>query len=483
MNISHEHCYRALRTHDARFDGHFFVAVSSTGIYCRPVCAVRTPRPENCHFYISAAAAESAGYRPCMRCRPELAPGNASVDATRRLARVAAELIDEGALNDQSLPALAEQLGVSDRHLRRSFKEQYGVAPHQYAQTRRLLLAKQLLTDTRLTVTEVAMNSGFSSLRRFNALFKECYRMTPSALRKMRKNSTPGQSEQLQLSLSYRQPFDWQRLIGFLSKRTIAGVESVTDNSYHRTLRLQQGDRTLSGWLSVSESETPGRLLLQLPSALAPALPVILTRIRRLFDLDCNPEPIAQQLGSLAEARPGLRLPGAFDGFEMAIRAIVGQQVTVKAAHTLAGRLAERFGLPLDTPAKALNRTFPDAARLSEASIDDIASLGIVSSRARAIIALARAVADGELNLNHCSDIDHSIEQLQALPGIGPWTAQYIAMRALSWPDAFPASDLGLIRAMGLKQPKQLQEQAEAWRPWRAYAVIHLWTQLSEGQS
>ena len=483
MIENHELCYNALKAHDTRFDGHFFVAVSSTGIYCRPVCPARTPKPENCQFYGSASAAESDGYRPCMKCRPELAPGNSSIDSTKRLAKITAQMIEEGALTDTPLSELAQVLAVSDRHLRRTFKSVYGVSPQRYAQTQRLLLAKRLLTDTDLSMTEVAMNAGFSSLRRFNGQFKSHYQLTPSSLRKGRKSQPEpnSDSDRLQFTLSYRPPFDWPRLISFLNQRSIAGVESAADGqNYRRTVCIDHGKGRLSGWISISNLSERNCLKLVLDQSLAPAIATILNRTRQVFDLDCNPEPISLQLGELAASRPGLRLPGAFDSFEMAVRAILGQQVSVKAAHTLAGRIAATFGESLDTPYEELDRIFPSAHRLSLVDPMQIKGLGIVTKRANTIVALAQAIDSGELCLSRTLNIEETIQKLQSIPGIGPWTAQYIAMRALSWPDAFPDSDLGIIKALGMKRPKELREHAQQWRPWRAYAVMHLWAGLSE---
>lgn len=478
MLLDAAHCYQILKAHDSRFDGRFYVGVSSTRVYCRPVCTVKTPKQENCRFFVSAAAAEVAGFRPCLRCRPELAPGNASIDASARLAQSAASMIEDGHLDDAGIDALAARLDVSDRHLRRVFQTEFGVTRVEYAQTQRLLLAKRLLTDTGLTVTEIALASGFHSLRRFNALFRERYRLSPSALRKSVDGA--GAADLLSFQLSFRPPLDWPALLSFLSKRAIEGVEQIDEAVYARSARFELGGVTHRGWIAVSLNRRKASLDVKLSATLAKAIPATLARTKRLFDLVCDPAPIAAALGALAEGRPGLRLPGAFDGFELAVRAILGQQITVKAARTLAGRFARAFGEAIETPMPGVNRLFPSAAVIADASISDIASLGIVSARANAIIALARAVASGDLRLEPGAQIDGTLTQLRALPGIGEWTAQYVAMRALSWPDAFPHADYGVLKALGEKLPRQALARAAAWQPWRAYAVMHLWKSLEE---
>tara|TARA_A100001391_G_scaffold145707_3_gene103369 strand:+ start:93 stop:1574 length:1482 start_codon:yes stop_codon:yes gene_type:complete len=468
-------CYRALSARDPRFDGHFYVAVSSTGIYCRPVCPARRPRRANCAFYPSAAAAEAQGYRPCLRCRPELAPGLASVDASQLLARAAAVALEQG-LPDQGLAGLAATLGVTDRHLRRVFRREYGVTPVAYAQTRRLLLAKQLLTETRLPVTEVALAAGFGSLRRFNALFRQRYRMKPSDLR--RPGGT-GDRDSFTLQLAYRPPYDWPALRDFLGQRAIAGVESVEAGVYRRTVMLWRDGHCHRGWLAVAPVSGQQRLAVTLSASLAGVVPQVLTRLRRLFDLDCQPSEVAAALGPLADAHPGLRVPGAFDGFEAAVRAVLGQQITVRAAQTLAGRVAAALGEPLDTPFAALTHTFPDAARVAATDADTLGGLGILRSRVGAIRALASACDRGDLVLAPGAPVEDTLAALKALPGIGDWTAHYLAMRALCWPDAFPAADYGVLKALGERSPARARQRAEGWRPWRAYAVMALWRSLA----
>ena len=471
MELDPDRCYDAFTAHDARFDGRVFVGVRSTGIYCRPVCRVRTPRRAMCSFYASAAAAEAAGFRPCLRCRPELAPGLSAMDAGATLAQAAAGLVDAHLAEALTAASLAARVGISERHLRRLFRAYFGVAPAGYLRTRRLLLAKRLLTDTALPVTEIAAAAGFGSLRALESAFQRHYRMVPSALR---RTARPRVSDGLHFTLAYRPPFDFPRLLDFLAGRSIAGVEQVADGEYRRTVRLGAH----RGWLRVR----PGRaaLAVTLSPSLAGVVPVVLAGVRRLFDLDADPLAVAQALGALAAPRPGLRLPGAFEGIEMAVRAVLGQQITVKAARTLAGRFAAAFGAPVETPWSELGIAFPGAERIATLRPSQIAELGIIGRRAELIVALAAAVAEGRLMLSPGAPVQATIAQLQALPGIGPWTAHYIAMRALAWPDAYPEGDYGVRAALGMCSAREARIQAEAWRPWRAYAVMHLWASLGE---
>lgn len=473
-------CYRALRARDARFDGRFFVAVSSTRIYCRPVCTVKPPRLENCRFYPSAAAAEVAGYRPCLRCRPELAPGNASVDATTRLAQAAASLIEDRALDSDGLGGVASSLGITDRHLRRTFGAEFGVSPVEFAQTQRLLLAKRLLTDTSLPVTEVAFASGFGSLRRFNTLFRQRYRLQPGQLRRRANDKGIPVADALSFELSFRPPYDWPAMRAFLGARAIVGVEMLDGSCYRRTVRVIAEGKDHVGWIEIGLSPKKPALHVVVSSSLARVLPPLLGRIKTLMDLSCNPSEVAGVLGELAQRRPGMRVPGAFDGFEVAVRAVIGQQVTVAAARTIAGRFAAALGDPIETPFETLTTVFPSAARVAGVAVDLIAQLGMPTARARTVIALARTVADGDLILTPHTDLDATLERLRRLPGIGEWTAQYIAMRALAWPDAFPHTDLGVMKALKEKNARRVLEAGEAWRPWRAYAVMQLWHSLTK---
>jgi AraC family transcriptional regulator of adaptative response / DNA-3-methyladenine glycosylase II len=472
MLLDPAQCYGALKSRDARFDGRFFTGVKTTRIYCRPVCPAKAPLQRNCSYYPSAAAAELAGYRPCMRCRPELAPGLASVDANRRLAHGAAHLINDGSLQDSSLDALAARLGVSDRHLRRVFQTEFGVAPIAYAQTQRLLLAKGLLTDTALSVLEIAMASGFGSLRRFNDLFTKRYRMTPSDLRRSQRPAAA--ATRIAFELGYRPPYDWASILSFLQQRALDGVEHIADGVYRRTLRIGAH----AGWIEVMPAPKRAALRVVVSESLARVLPTVLSRIKALFDLACNPTEIARALGKLAQRNPGLRVPGAVDGFEIAVRAILGQQITVKGATTITGRLIRAFGDLVTTPHAALSRLFPTAERLAKLTESAIAKHGIIRSRATAILALARALVGGRLSLEPTADVPATLTALEALPGIGPWTAQYIAMRALAWPDAFLHPDVAVQKAMGQRDRRAALASSLAWRPWRSYAVLHLWHSL-----
>jgi AraC family transcriptional regulator of adaptative response / DNA-3-methyladenine glycosylase II len=465
-------CYQAVLTRDPRFDGLFFVGVSSTRIYCRTVCRAKIPQQKNCTFYPSAAAAEQAGFRPCLLCRPELAPGNARIDATGRLAAAIARRIEEGTFIEQRFEDLAQALGVSERHLRRVVQQEFGVSPLELLQTYRLLLAKRLLTDTPLPIADVAYASGFGSLRRFNALFRDRYRLNPTQLRKT-KTATITQ-DALVCEMTYRPPLDWQALLSYLAGRAIAGVETIEGNSYLRTVCLGQHH----GWLAVEPFKDKNALQVKLSLSLVPVLQPTLARVKVLFDLAAEPQQIAAHLGSLAVHHPGLRVPGAFDSFEIAVRTILGQQVSVKAATTLMGRFVQCFGEPIATPFPTLTHLTPTAERVAQADITTIAALGIVGTRAQSIVALAQAIAERTFFLNPGCPIDQTIAQLQDLPGIGPWTAHYIAMRVLGDPDIFLPTDLGIRQALGETNPKRILAIATQWQPWRSYATLHLWKSL-----
>jgi AraC family transcriptional regulator of adaptative response / DNA-3-methyladenine glycosylase II len=473
MDLTPELAYQALLTRDSRFDGLFYVAVKSTRIYCRPVCTVKPPQRKNCTFHENAASCERDGYRPCLRCRPELAPGNSSVDAKSRLVAHAVSLIEDGALSSSSLEELAEQLGVTSRHLRRVFESELGVTPVQFVQTQRLLIAKRLLTDTSMPVNHIAAASGFASVRRFNALFAERYRLNPTQLR--RENSGERKvGDTFHCHLSYRPPFDWESMLSFLQGRACNGVELVRDGKYMRTVFIDG----VSGWLSVEPGAKGCTLLVTLSSTLAPKFLTVLNRLQRLFDLQAKPEMIESHLGSLAAKNPGLRVPGAFDPFEVSVRAILGQQVSVKAASSLAGRLAKKFGKEITTPFPELNLVAPQPEALARAYPDEISSLGVLATRANTIIALAKSYVRGELQLRPGADYEATVAKLISLPGIGPWTADYIAMRCLAWPDAFLYDDLGIKKALGVTSKSAILAATEKYRPWRAYAAMHLWKSL-----
>ena len=471
--------YQALRAHDARFDGRLFIGVTSTGIYCRPVCRVKPPRRENCRFFSNAAQAETQGFRPCLRCRPELAPGLSLADSSSVLADQAARWLAQAAHEgqDPALPSIAARLGVTDRHLRRIFARRHGVTPVAWLSTQRLLLAKQLLTDTALPVTQVALATGFGSLRRFNAAFAERYRLSPSALRR------EGAAEPGALKLAWRPPCDLDGLLGFIARRAVPGQEQVDGLVLRRTLALQHQGQLLAGWVEARFLPERCELHLAAAPALRPVSGPLLLRARHAFDLDADPAAIDPVLASVpGPARPGVRLPGSWCGFETAVRVVLGQQVSVAAARTLCHRLVQRFGQPIETPFPGLDRLFPTAQALAAADAADIGRLGIVRQRVRALQALAAAVADGRLQLQPGADLDTTLATLTALPGIGDWSAQLIALRTLGWPDAWPAADIALLKALGQtaasRDPAAGTTIAEAWRPWRGYAVFKLWLSL-----
>ncbi|MEW5918803.1 MAG: AlkA N-terminal domain-containing protein, partial [Gemmatimonadota bacterium] len=472
--------YNALVARDARFDGVFYVGVTSTRVYCRPVCTARTPKAANCRFFASAEAAEKASFRPCLRCRPELAPGNAPVDDARRIAALLVQRIDEGMLDGGAgLENVARRFGWSSRQIRRIVRKELGVSPIELVLTRRLLRAKQLLTETQLPMIDVASASGFASVRRFNDAFSRRYGLPPTHFRKTARTSAAGSITEtpLELQLHYRPPLDWAALLQFLRARATTGVEHVTDDAYLRTVSL--GTRT--GWLRVRHTAERRALLVQMAPTLAPVLPALLGRLRNLFDLDAHPDLIEAHLSRdpllrrRIATRSGLRVPGAFDSFELAVRAVLGQLVTVKGATTLAGRFVAAFGTPIATPHENLTLLHPTPERIAVLAVSDIASLGITAMRAATIISLAQEITSGRLTLEAGSHPETSVAQLMSIRGIGAWTAQYIAMRALRWPDAFPKEDVALRKALGNVTAARADELSESWRPWRSYAALHLW--------
>ncbi len=483
MDEQHEAYYKAHASRDPRFDGVFFTGVTSTGIYCRPICPARTPKRDNCRFFESAEAAEKESFRPCLRCRPELAPGSAPVDDARRIARLMTHRMEEGWVDGNTgLEEIAAQFELSSRQLRRIVQKELGVSPIELLQTRRLLLAKQLLTETKLPVTEIAFASGFSSLRRFNHVFVSRYRMPPGRLRKQAAEDGGGKHSHgtSVVQLAYRPTYDWDGILEFLGARRVKGVEWIAREGYYRTVGLGK----YRGWISVKHAPGKHALLVEFTDCLAPVLPALLGRLRNLFDVEARPDLITAQLsqdeflGKIAGKNPGLRVPGAFDGFELAVRAVLGQQITVKAATTLACRFAEDFGEKIETPFPELSRLSPSPGKIARANMDAIARLGIVGARARCILALAQAVVSGTLRLDAGVPPETAIQQLTALPGIGQWTAHYIAMRALRWPDAFPKEDIAVRKKLGGVTSKQAGEMSQKWRPWRSYAVLHLWRNL-----
>ena len=457
--LSTDICYQALVSKDSRFDGKFYVGVASTGIYCRTVCTAKTPRRENCTFYPSAAAAEQAGFRPCLRCRPELAPGNSQIDAVSRLAGAAAGRIEEGALTEQSVADLALDLGVSERHLRRVIQSEFGVSPIELAQTQRLLLAKRLLTDTNLPIIDVAFASGFSSLRRFNALFKERYRLNPNQLRRQRdQDAVP---ETLICELAYRPPLDWAGLLAFLTQRLLPGVEVVEGNCYLRTVQIKKQ----RGWIAVEPAKGKDALRVELCATLAPVLLPLLTRVKRLFDLAADPEQIGQRLGDLAADRPGLRVPAAFDGWETALQTLcpVGQ----------IWKLVQTLGQPIETPFPQLTHVTPTAEQVGAAAPQVWDAIAWPDAPKQRIQQLAQAVQAHQIALQPGADGEQLASFLRTELKLDESTMQYLAMRILAWPDALPTTD----PATGASIPAAHRKQSDTWRPWRAYAALHLWKQ------
>ncbi len=482
-------CERARQARDPRFDGLFFIGVLSTGIYCRPICPAPAAKPENIVYFPTAAAAAQAGLRPCLRCRPEVSPGSPAWNGTSATVSRAMLLIRQGALNEGNLEGLARKLGVGSRHLRRLFQAHLGASPKALATTEKVLFAKQLLNETTLSITQIAFASGFGSVRRFNAAFKKCCGQTPSAFR--RPTLTPGHNRapqfQCTLNLTYRPPFDWERLLRFFEARGIPGVEVVADGSYHRTIRINNA----VGRIAVAHAKKNRALRLTVSLPDSRDLMCVVQRVRSMFDLDANMAAIHDVLAAdplletIIHRKPGLRLPGAWDPFEVAVRAIVGQQVSVKGARTVIGRIVAKAGPAFDRADRSGNQAgspsglthlFPTARELWAC---ELGRGGMPGARLKTLKTLSQAVMQGDLSLSVGRSQDEFIKRLTDLPGIGRWTANYIAMRALGEPDAFPASDLGIIKALcrGDRRPteKQVLARAENWRPWRAYAAIYLW--------
>jgi AraC family transcriptional regulator of adaptative response / DNA-3-methyladenine glycosylase II len=471
-------CEQARLTRDARFDGLFFTAVRSTGIYCRPICPAPTALARNVEYFANAAAAASAGYRPCLRCRPEAAPGTPLTRARSDLVAAALRMIEAGALDAGTVAALARRIGVGERHLRRLFVAELGAGPLEIAATRRLLFAKKLLTETTLPITRVAHASGYGSLRRFNAAFVTGYQRAPRALRREQR---PPRDGALTLRLPYREPYDFTALLTFFSRRAIPGIEIVDGKSYTRRFALDKA----AGMLSVTQMPDEPALALRVQFEGTAQLQTICARVRRMFDVDADIAAINAQLRADSRLRvcvrknPGQRLPGGWDGFEIAVRAVLGQQISVAAARTFAVRLVERFGAPARWANLDEVRLFPTAQTIADA---DLTQIGLPRARATTLNAIARAVCDGSVSFRPEQSLPQFVASWVELPGIGDWTAHYIAMRALSHPDAFPAADLVLRKAVtadgALAPLKDLRAMAENWRPWRAYAVMHLWRSM-----
>jgi AraC family transcriptional regulator, regulatory protein of adaptative response / DNA-3-methyladenine glycosylase II len=471
-------CSRARISRDPRFDGKFFIGVRGSGVYCRPICPAPHAKEKNCRYFPTAAAAAEAGFRPCLRCRPECSPGTPAWIGTPNTVSRALRLIGENGL-DGGVENLARQLGVGSRHLRRLFIRHLGATPVAVAQTRRLHFAKKLIDETMLPMHEIAIASGFGCVRRFNAAIRKTYKRTPGQIRRLSRQADSLPENHYLFHLRFRPPYDWLGVLEFLKPRAAPGVEEVANGTYRRTIWFQGA----GGSFEASHDEASHSLNVRVQFGDPRALFFIIERIRSIFDLNADWSAIAgildadPELSGKLKAHPGLRVPGCWNGFEMGVRAILGQQVTVAGATTLAGRLVEKFGEPFSA-SHGLTHIFPTSRTLAEA---DIASIGLPQARARTIRELARAVENNQISFDGVIDCDAFLKQLSSIRGVGKWTAQYIAMRTLGDPDAFPSGDLGLLRALNLETDGELERRAEVWRPWRAYAAMYLWRFGAQG--
>lgn len=474
MDLDSQVCSRARLSRDARFDGKFFIGVIGSRVYCRPICPAPTAKEKNVRYFPTAAAAAEAGFRPCLRCRPECSPGTPAWLGTPNTVSRALRLIAESSLADGGVEVLAERLGVGSRHLRRLFVRHLGATPSAVAHTRRLHFAKKLIDETGLPMSAVATAAGFGCVRRFNAAIRSVYNRTPTHIRRLSRLSGAQPQNQYVFRLRFRPPYNWNGMLGFLAARAIPGVEAVEPGSYRRSIS-RDGNQ---GYFEVSLDEGKDALAVRVQFGDPRALFFIIERIRAMFDLNADWAAIGESLkgdpdlAARVKAEPGLRVPGCWSGFELAIRAILGQQITVKAATALAGRIVHAFGRPFPF-ANGLSHLFPAPQILGEANLS---SIGMPKARAETIRAFARAVCDGRISFDGIIDSELFLARLCEIPGIGKWTAQYVAMRALGEPDAFPSTDLGLLRALALPNPRELERRAEFWRPWRAYAAMYLWT-------
>lgn len=473
VNLDWQVCSRARLSRDPRFDGKFYIGVLGSRVYCRPICPAPTAKEKNCRYFPTAAAAAEAGFRPCLRCRPESCPGTPAWLGTSNTVSRALRLIGESGLEDGGVEFLADRLGVGSRHLRRLFVRHLGATPIAVAQTRRLHFAKKLIDETDLPMNQIAIASGFGSVRRFNAGIDKVYHRTPSQIRRLARKTGFHSGDQYEFRLNFRPPYHWQALLDFIAPRATPGVELVEAATYRRTISANG----LDGSVEVALDEAHDALLVRIDFPDPRSLFGIVERIRAMFDLNADWASIAKTfrgdavLGASVKAEPGIRVPGCWNGFELAVRAILGQQVTVRGATLLAGRIAAAYGKPF-AGRTGLTNLFPTAESLAKAKLENI---GLTGSRAETIRLLARAVASGKIKFEGVVDSEEFLQRLCEIPGIGPWTAQYVAMRALREPDAFPSSDLGLMRALGFGSAREVERSAEPWRPWRAYAAMYLW--------
>jgi len=474
--------YEIFKNRDRRFDGLIFVGITSTGIYCRPICPAPQAKSANCRYYPSAVLAEQAGFRPCLRCKPERSPYSYNAEDISNLVYRATQKIEYALIKDWTLEELAHDLKVSSRHLRRSFVQELGVSPIKYLQSVRLLRAKQLLGDANLTVTQVAFASGFKSVRRFNEIFKQQYSLTPSNIRKQQKAKLDHSDEKtIHLKCGYRVPYNWHHIISYFQARSAHPAELVNNGVYYRTVQLG----AYKGWYSVAHSQKDLHLSVQISHNLHPIVAEVIAKIKRQFDVHANPLKINAKLEKDSILRqsvlsnPGLRSPGSFDPFEMLIRVILGQRISVKAATTLMNRYVSTFGEVFKTPVAGLNRISPLPKVVAKADAGRVASLGIPYKRAETIITVSKAFDQGRLNFAPDTDLEKLRTALAEIPGIGPWTIEYMLMRGISWPDAFPTADLGVQKALGANSKKEIEAISQSWQPYRSYATHHLWKMIS----
>ena len=478
MNLDWQTCSRARLSRDPRFDGKFFIGVIGSGVYCRSICPAPNAKEKNVRYYPTAAAAAEAGFRPCLRCRPECSPGTPAWLGTSNTVSRALRLIGESGLEDGGVEALASRLGVGSRHLRRLFLKHLGASPSAVAHTRRLHFAKKLIDETQLPMTQIALASGFGCVRRFNAAIRKVFHRTPTQIRRIARQKESQPENEYLFRLRFRPPYDWKGMLSFLAARAIPGVEAVRDGCYRRSISLNG----THGYFEVSLDQANHTLLARVGFGDPRSLFFITERIRAMFDLNADWASIAQSLktdpilASRIKVHPGLRVPGCWNGFELAVRAILGQQISVKGASTLAGRLAKTFGQPFAGP-EGITCIFPESDVLARSKL---VGIGLTKARTETIRALARAVRDGRISFENVADSAEFLRRFCEIPGIGKWTAEYVSMRALGEPDAFPSSDLGLMRALGLNTARELERRAECWRPWRAYAAVHLWNVAGE---
>ena len=476
MDLDWRICSRARLSRDARFDGKFYIGVRTSGVYCRPICPAPTAKEKNVRYFPTAAAAAEAGFRPCLRCRPECSPGTPAWAGTQSTVARALRLIGEFGLSDGGVELLAERLGVGSRHLRRLFLRHLGAAPRAVAQTRRLHFAKKLIDETRLPMIQVALVSGFGCVRRFNADIRKVYHRTPTQIRALARQTVSQPENQYLFRLNFRPPYDWRAMLSFLAARATPGVEVVDQTSYRRSISLNGSH----GYFEVSLDEKSDALAVRVQFEDPRSLFFIIERIRAMFDLNADWAAIVHSLRSdpvlagRVQSNPGVRVPGCWNGFELATRAILGQQITVRGATALSGRIVQAFGQPFTAAADArLTHLFPTPEVLAGA---DLVGVGLTKARAGTIQALASAVSDGHISFEGIVESTSFLARLCEIPGIGKWTAQYVAMRALGEPDAFPIGDVAFLRALHLENGHELERRAEAWRPWRAYAAMYLWS-------